>query len=210
MTQTTLSVSFRCPKAIVENARWRVPEFKWIKDGGHVEVLEKLAYADIPDHATVLCRNNAPLFKLAIRLLIEGRSVSVAGTELGPRIVGIVKKFGEDSMSLPSLLSAINDWKEEKIANGSKIAEDMAACMKVFAEAGKSLSGAIGYAEHLFAQEGSIRFSTGHKAKGLEFDHVIHIDPWLLKPTEQDKNLYYVIQTRSQNRYYEVDSVNIH
>lgn len=209
MTQTTLSVSFRCPSEIVKLARWRVPEFKWIKEGGHVEVLEKLSLADIPDDATILCRNNAPLFKLAIRLLIAGRSVSVAGTELGPRIVGIMKKFGEDSMSLPSLLSAIADWKAEKEAAGSKIAADMAECMKVFANAGKSLHGAIGYAEHLFAQQGSIRFSTGHKAKGLEFPWVLHIDPWLLRPSEQDSNLRYVIQTRSQDYYGEINSAGI-
>lgn len=209
MTQTSLSVSFRCPQAIVENARWRVPEFKWIKPGGTVEVLDKLAIADMPDNAAILCRNNAPLFRLAIRCLIAGRSVSVAGTELGPRIIGIMRKFGDDGMTYQQLCSEIEEWKEAKLANGSKIAEDMAACMKVFADVGKSLGGAIGYANHLFAQEGSLRFLTGHKSKGLEFNHVIHIDPWLLKPTEQDKNLAYVIQTRSQNYYAEISSAAI-
>ena len=32
MTQLPLSVSFRCPKAIVEASRWRVPHFQWIKE----------------------------------------------------------------------------------------------------------------------------------------------------------------------------------
>ena len=41
-TPADLSVSFRCPRAVVEAARWRVPHFKWIKEGGHVEVLSSV------------------------------------------------------------------------------------------------------------------------------------------------------------------------
>src|SRR5262249_111803 len=39
MTVLPLSVSFRCPQAIVKNAQWRAPHFRWIKEGGHVKQL---------------------------------------------------------------------------------------------------------------------------------------------------------------------------
>lgn len=78
--------------------------------------------------------------------------------------------------------------------------------MLVFAEHGDSLGQAIAYAEHLFQQSGSIKLITGHKSKGLEFDRVFLLDTFLLKKDEQDQNLRYVMQTRSQNELYEIDS----
>lgn len=209
MKPATLSVSFRCPQAIVENARWRVPNFQWVNRGGHVETLSDLSFNSIPDHAAILCRNNAPLFSLALRLLAQRRSVSVAGSEIGPKIVALMKRLGPDNFSQESSFSAIEDWRAEKLAKESTTANDLADCMKVFVGFGRTLGEAINYAETLFKARGSIRLLTGHKAKGLEFDHVIHINPYLLKDTEQDMNLRYVIQTRSKDRYYEVDSAFI-
>ena len=78
--------------------------------------------------------------------------------------------------------------------------------MRVFASHGSTLGTAIAYAEHLFAQRGTIRLLTGHKAKGLEFPTVFHLDPWLCRDEEQDLNLRYVIQTRAMESYYEIDS----
>src|SRR5690606_18361300 len=103
----------------------------------------------------------------------------------------------------------IADWLEERLAKNSASAPDTAACMNVFASFGKTLGQAISYAEHLFKQQGSIQLMTGHKSKGLEFDHVIHIDRHLLGHDEQDQNLAYVINTRSMNYYCEVDSPRI-
>jgi ATP-dependent exoDNAse (exonuclease V) beta subunit len=92
---------------------------------------------------------------------------------------------------------------------GSKSASDLADCMRVFAEHGDTLSTAISYAEHIFAQTGTIRLLTGHKSKGLEFDNVYFLDPHLVNGTEQDMNLRYVIQTRSQNKLTMLDSSSI-
>lgn len=84
----------------------------------------------------------------------------------------------------------------------------MAACMRVFAGQGKDLGQAIAYADHLFKQQGQLYLSTIHKAKGLEWDTVYHLDPWMVRknPTEQDKNLDYVASTRSANRLIEIES----
>jgi len=204
-----LSISFRCPQAIVENARWRVPNFKWIKEGGHVEVLEKLPAGNIPDECTFLCRNNAPLFRLALQLLSAGHSVQVSGSDIGPKLIAILRRLGPGDSSQSTVLHCIDSWAEEKLAKGSTTAEDIAASMKVFAGFGDTLDQAVAYAEHLFAQKGTIKLMTGHKAKGLEFPIVIHLDPWLIREDQQDQNLKYVIQTRSLDQYYEVDSRDI-
>lgn len=204
-----LSICFRCPQAVVENARWRVPQFKWIKPGGRVERLTRMEARDFPDNATIICRNNAPIFRLAMQLISSGRSVSVAGTDIGPRVVGIMRKLGADDLPRASFISAIKDWKVMKLEQESKTASDIADCMLAFAERGVTLGQAIGYAEWLFKQEGNIHLLTGHKSKGLEFDTVYLLDTFLLKDEEQDLNLKYVMQTRSSNQLFEIESNNI-
>ena len=210
MTELPLSVSFRCPSAIVEAARWRVPHFQWFKQGGSVHAEEKFNSTEFADDSVIICRNNAPILRLAFKLISGGRSVNVVGSELGPRLVGILKKLGDATMSCPALFTAIEEWREAKLVAGSKSANDLADCMRVFAEHADSLSGAISYAEHIFAQKGTIRLLTGHKSKGLEFPNVFWLDPGLVDTArEQDANLAYVITTRSQNNLTLLDSSGI-
>lgn len=209
MASCPLSISFRCPQAIVEHVRWRVPQFQWVKEGGHVGILDKLDPSDISDDAVVICRNNAPLFRMALLLLSRGRSVSVAGSDVGPKLIAQMRKIGEDECSRASFLSAIADWQAEREAKNSASAADLADCMRVFAKVADGKAQAIAYAEHLFKQAGTIRLLTGHKAKGLEFDTVYHLDPWLCQDTEQDNNLRYVISTRSKDRLFEVNAEDI-
>lgn len=206
MEELDLSTSFRCPQAIVEHVRWRVPHFKWVKEGGDVRIPKSINPNDIHDDAAIICRNNAPLFSFALRLLGLGRSVSVAGSEIGPKLIGMMKKLGPSDLSRAQLRSAIFGWEARKTANDSKTAKDMAQCMLIFAQHGDSLGQAISYAEHLFKQRGSIRLLTGHKSKGLEFDCVYHLDQFLCDGSDQDLNLRYVITTRSANRLVEINS----
>lgn len=209
MTECDLSTSFRCPKAIVEHVQWRVPHFKWIKEGGEVELAKSLIPTDFVDNAVIICRNSAPLFKVAFNLLSSGRSVSVAGSDIGPKLLAIMARPGDENLSRSSTLSAIADWQAEREAKNSTTAKDMAECMRVFANVGNTLGQAINYAKHLFEQRGSIRLLTGHKSKGLEWDTVYHLDGWLLGEDEQDLNLRYVISTRSKNRLVEINSRDI-
>lgn len=209
MTPCDLSISFRCPKAIVRSVHWRVPKFRWAKPGGSVRYLDRLHISAIPEEATFICRNNAPLFKLAMKVLSSGRSVSVAGSDIGPRLIGQMKKLGGTEMDQASLLSSIDSWLEAKLAKGSKTATDTAECMRVFAEHGETLGQAIAYASHLFSQSGNLVFTTGHKAKGLEWNCVYVLDSWLLGDTEQDRNLAYVMATRSADRLYYINSAEV-
>lgn len=209
MTSTDLSVSFRCPSAIVEAARWRVPSFTAFREGGHVEQLKGLSLDLLGPSPTFLCRNNAPLLSIAFRLLSSGRSVSVAGSDVGPKLIALMGKLGSDDMGRSATLDSIAEWEAEREDRGSTTAHDLAACMRVFASHGETLAQAILYAQHLFAQKGSVQFMTGHKAKGLEFDEVYFLDPQLCRDDEQDLNLKYVITTRSKDKLYFIESRNI-
>ena len=204
MIEADLSISFRCPEAIVRNTHWRVPHMKWIKGGGRAAKLRNPNAGGFIDGSALICRNNAPLFALGLRLLASGRSVSVAGSEVGPKVIGIMKKLGNEQLSKGDLLEAIEEWRQEKLARQSTTANDIADCMRVFARFGENLSQAVEYANHLFQQTGTIMLLTGHKAKGLEWNTVYHLDPFLIGESEQELNLKYVIGTRSLENYYEI------
>lgn len=210
-----LSVSFRCPRAIVEAVRWRVPHMQYRKEGGHVETIDLLEIGQIPDGAAIICRNNAPLFRLAIKLLSNGRGVHLVGSDLGPGLIKTLKKLGHEALTTDEVLEEIDDWERERLAKVKNKAAtaDKADCLRVFAEFGATLGGAITYCESLFAGRGAIQLLSGHKSKGLEWDVVYHLDPWRIpspfatspEDLEQEKNLRYVISTRAKETLYEID-----
>lgn len=206
-----LSVSFRCPQAVVEAARWRVPKFKWIKPGGHVETLNRLEAKAIPESAAIICRNNAPLFRTALGLLMLSRPVTVSGSELGPKLTRLLQKICSEDDTQEEMINNIEAWKEAELAKAQFVGTilDTAECLQIFATFGKNLSEAVAYIDHMFKQKGTIKLMTGHKAKGGEWDTVYHLDPWLCKDNEQDKNLRYVITTRAKESLYEIESRDI-
>jgi hypothetical protein len=206
MTEFPLSVSFRCPKAIVEAARWRAPSLKWVKDGGRYEVLQGIAASDIPEGSAIVCRNNAPLFRAAFALLSGKRSVQVVGSDISAKIVKLLRKIAAEGDSQADMLLKIDAWRDARLAtsNAPATTHDTAECLKVFVGWGKDVDQACRYAEHIFKQQGAITLTTGHKAKGKEWDVVYHLDSHLLGRDDQDLNLKYVIQTRSADVMYEI------
>ena len=209
MTELPLSYSFRCPEAIVRAVHWRVPHMKWVKTGGTHQVLHSLHVDDIPDGAAIICRNNAPLARSAFALLSRKRSVSLAGSDIGPKIIFLLGKVGNPYDKRDDLIAKIDAWRDEKLekANAPATILDTAECMKVFASWGNTCEQAIEYAKHIFKQRGKIELTTGHKAKGKEWDTVYHLDPGLIDMNdEQDRNLKYVITTRAKQECFEVNT----
>ena len=120
-----------------------------------------------------------------------------------------MRKLGPESLTQERVYEEIEGWRQEKLSRQSTTANDIADCMRVFASFGESLGQAISYAEHLFNQRGTINLLTGHKAKGLEWPTVYHLDSFLLGESEQELNLRYVILTRAMDSYWEIDSREI-
>ena len=120
-----------------------------------------------------------------------------------------MKKLGDGNLPQSTVLSRIDAWEDARDAKGSKTAKDTAECMRVFARHGSNLDQAMAYAKHLFAQEGTLTFTTGHKAKGREWDVVFVVDDHLLGEDEQERNLAYVMATRSADQLYYIKSADV-
>lgn len=222
MREMNLSISFRCPQAVVKRAQALVPHFRWAEGAaeGVVAHLPDWNEASIPDGAAVICRNNAPLFDLAMRLIRKGRSVKLLGSDIGKGLLAVMRKLGPMTMTSKELTEAIGVWRGEQLEKTHEARHhgiiDRAACMVVFAETGNTLEEALAYAEMLFNADGKVLLMTGHKSKGGEWDICFHLNPFLIPsrhareaeefgehgPMEQEKNLRYVIETRAKRELY--------
>jgi superfamily I DNA/RNA helicase len=184
---------------------------EWAKPG-LVQHLDRWDAASIPEAAAIICRNNAPLIKLAYKLLRAQRGVKLVGTDLGPQLTKAFKKLGPESLTQAQVLEAIDKWEAERLKKSKAKASisDKAECLRVFAGFGPTMSAAIAYVEKMFASGGSIQLLSGHKAKGLEYETVYHLDSWRIpskwaesdEDFQQERNLEYVIATRSKENLY--------
>lgn len=213
MKSLFLTVSFRCPIKIVEHARFRAPSMQyptWAKEGA-VSRLGLWSISDLPEDAVILCRNNAPLFAMAIKLLKHGRYPQLVGNDIGKGLLAIMKKFGDGRMAQSEALDRVTTWEETKVSKSRNPGpiRDRAECMRIFLAQGKTLGDAIAYAEHIFNSMGPIKLMTGHKSKGLEFDNVFILNRDLLGDEGQERNLRYVMITRSKSTLTYIDSEDL-
>lgn len=209
MRRLDLSVCFRCPQLVVQEARFRAPSMVWPEwaELGTVSHVGPWGIESLPVDCVILCRNNAPLFRQAVRLLKNGRYPELVGSDVGKRIIKVMTKLGPAETPQQAAYELVDEWvegKEEKARDKAAI-YDQAECMKVFIEQGKTLGDAIAYANHILSVSGNIKMMTIHKAKGLEWDNVFILDRNILRMDRgQDKNLLYVAQTRAKKALYYV------
>ena len=222
MCELSLSTTFRVPRLGVERAWFRVPHMRW-RDGapdGHIESLESWDETSVPDGAAIICRNNAPLFRAGLRLLGRGRHIKLVGMDIGAGLLRILKKLGPLEMPAAQMGAAVERWLADALrtAKQEETVYERAECLRVLCAPQHdnwTLRAAISRAEGLFKQEGPIQLMSGHKAKGLEFDTVFHLDPWrvpsrfALEDTEefeQELNVKYVIETRFKQNLFLIDN----
>lgn len=214
-----LTVSYRCPKAVVALAQTIVPDLQAAEGAAEGEVLhvEDIAKAGLGSQDAVLCRQTAPLVELAFGLIGKGTACKVLGREIGDGLVSLIKK--QKAKGIEGLLEKLEAWKVREvarfIAKGEEVraegVEDRVACiLTVIAqlpETQRTVPALIERISNLFADEnGCLTLSTIHKAKGREWDRVAIIRSDLL-PSKwarqawqqlQERNLIYVAYTRAR------------
>lgn len=215
MSRFPLTVSFRCPKAVIKEAQHYVPHIEAAPNNieGAVSFPSALNLSEVPK--TVLCRNNAPLMRLALRLLVGGRTVEIAGRDIGQNLIKLTERITKKNLSSEEFLDRLEKWKEREIAKYPRRKHsfiEKATILSHLAHAHKDLDGVRKHLGKLYPDEKSkeyrpadVHLSTIHKAKGREWPSVLFLDSHLIgkhaaneQEEQQEKNLAYVAITRAQ------------
>lgn len=220
-----LTISYRCPKAVVREAQKYCPEIEASETAEEGIVEDRGLYDPkiFQPGDMVLCRFNAPLVRVAYRLIGGGVPAAIVGRDISGNLAALVKKLG--STTIPGLCNDLREWRTKEIerlkskdenADTTKV-EDKFEMLHSFIQCAvpKTVQELLGMIERLFG-DGSpetVNLSTVHKAKGLEADRVFLLNfhvtnnyarqPWQI---EQEKCIRYVAVTRARKALYFISS----
>lgn len=223
-----LTVTFRCPKVVVDRAARHAPGFQAAPSAPDGLIGDfrgrPWRWSNIEDMTrpgnpvAVLCRNNAPLIALALKLLRQHQSITIMGNDIAKGLKKLANSIIKGIKPQAEAIEIVKNWKATELAKleASKEDEetsavaDRADCLIALLESLPDSSGLSALLDKLFAKDTApIILATGHKAKGLEWDTVVHLDPWRVPgkralkegghALEQEYNLRYVLETRTKH-----------
>jgi DNA helicase II / ATP-dependent DNA helicase PcrA len=228
-----LMTSFRVPKLVAARQTGHVPGFRAFganpnglivdvsSTGGWTwETVRRVMPDDAADVA-VLCRSNAPIITLAFQLIRRGVGCHVLGRDISKGLKALTKKLApDDNTSADVVRGRIDEWLRDELAK-ARINDNPDAADK-FIDKADSIKAVLASADcqdagqlrrqidNLFSRENSqITLSTVHKAKGMEWPLVLHLDPHRVpsarainqggRALQQELNLKYVAETRTKH-----------
>lgn len=228
-----LSVSWRCPKAVVRAAREFVSHIHaapTAPEGEHldVEYSEMLSLVSIGD--AVLCRYNKHIVDLCFKLIRAGKPAKIEGRAIGEGLAALAGRWKVRGLDkLEDKLALWQDRETEKaLAKGDEAKaeriEDQAATLRVLIERGREqgISTVDALKEMIRGmfddvKEGDLPrlvvLSSVHRSKGLEWNRVFILGRRELMPSrravqawqqEQEINLIYVALTRAKSTLVDV------
>lgn len=210
MQELYLTLCFRSAENIVKEAHWRAPDMQWRPGApeGSVTFLPTWSADLLQPGDAIICRNNAPLFGLALKLMQAGLYPELASGDIVKGLLALMKKLGKPKDSTDSARANLEDLFEglkKKNKNAGRLA-DQKECIRIFLDAADTLGEAMAKLEEVTSRTGTVKLMTGHKSKGLEFNRVFFLDQHLLSKEGQDPNIRYVIITRARNELYYIKS----
>lgn len=219
-----LDITYRCPSKHVELAQQIVPGITARPNApiGSITDLpaEKVA-ALLQTGDMVLCRVNAPLIPLALRLIRAKIKAVVRGRDIGKGLIELVNRFGtQDLRVLEDRLNEYYDREynrlldKEKFAQAAALQDKVDTLFALIAECNEVSGGEdalITRLETIFDDRvNGVVLSSIHRAKGLEAKRVFILRPDLLPhpsaklpwQQQQEQNIKYVAITRSLDELY--------
>lgn len=214
--------SFRLPSKVVSYLQSYNPRLTPGKqDQGTLEVLSgtftmlQMHEATWDKSRAILCRNNAPLYRVALACIASRVRFQISNPNFGKGLISDIRRVIRNLASvpadeLPDLMA--RHWFKEDMdgkefdAMCDKVAT--LACLANYsptAETVVKMLSTLLTTQNLSDKSKPFVLATGHKAKGLEFDWVMHLDPGLIpakfatKADEviQEHNIAYVINSRT-------------
>jgi superfamily I DNA/RNA helicase len=215
-----LSVTWRCSKAIIAEASTVVGTFLQARpdaDEGQVStVFESSFINNVLDKDTmVVCRMNAPLIAMALKLFRQRTPFNLM-SDFPLRLEKKVKKIAKGCSGMASFKTALADYYGPKIEAAaeqknlaSRIQDEWDTILTV-AELCRDPQEIASTLISLSQSKHGVILATGHKAKGLEADHIFILRPdlcpapWVDQDADpegyqQELNLLYVMITRAKH-----------
>ncbi len=213
----TLTITRRCPRAVVDLAALTVPDFQAAPDAPAGEIVaesEAVLLAQAREGDFVLSRKNAPLARLCLALLRDGKRAKVEGRDIGAMLASTARRIaGKTRTEIGAFVGALEAWHKRELAAAAELpadkaerrasaADDVRETLLALTEGVDSVSGVLARIEALFADvanaTNTIVLSSVHKAKGLERERVWVLESTFRHTSEEEKNLWYVAVTRSK------------
>lgn len=211
-----LSISYRCATSIVEEARnysTRIEAF----EGAPLGKVESLGSYTVGVfnpalNDKIVCRNNAPLVKMAFRLIANRVPCYMMGRDLGKNLISAIqqasgtkkgKEWSYAGKTTTDLVADLADWKAQQIKvilaknpdNEAAVdsINDRYDTIMVFVDENKDgkIETVISEISTMFtvttfgkeeAPTGKVVLSSVHRAKGLEAERVFILDRDLFEP----------------------------
>lgn len=219
-----LSVTYRCPKAVVAVAQQWVPDIT-AHEGAAEGTFMELPYAEIVGHLlpgdAVLCRFNKYLVGLCFRLLRNNKPARIEGRDIGKGLIALARKWKTDDTS--KLSQNVIAWRDREAGKAEQEGKDSKAeqirdkaetllvmierCLEEGIRSVKGLVAKIAsmFEDNVADSKGMITLCSVHRSKGLEWPRVYILGLYELMgrvckqdwQTQQEINLQYVGATRA-------------
>lgn len=240
-TLLPLTVTYRCPKRVVEFAQGYVSHIIAHESASEGEVIEvgaetfrKDLIPTLKHGDAILCRNTAPMVKLAFTLIRRLIPCHVEGRDIGESLIQLAKKYKTRNIDTwRNKLTKYRDTqmkklKEQKKDSAAQSVEDRVDTLLVLAEGCNDIHEVIDRIVQLFKDavnddgtineevKNKVTLSTVHKAKGREWNDVFILGFRKYMPSkyarqdwemEQETNIIYVAGTRAKQKLFLVEAL---
>lgn len=231
-----LTISYRCPKAVVAHAQ------KWVS---HIEAAETAPEGEVKEITSetlleqglnrsdaILCRYNKYLVALCFKLIRNGIPARIEGREIGEGLIKLTRKWKVSSLS--ALYGRLMNYKDREVkkaldkkqeSRADRITDQVDTLYVLIERAEEQrldVRGLEDMIREMFENDvkskGILTLSSCHRAKGLEWDRVFILGRSELMPSpmahqewqqEQELNLIYVAITRAKKVLIEVTGVSL-
>jgi DNA helicase-2/ATP-dependent DNA helicase PcrA len=230
-----LTVTYRCPKAVVEHARNWVSHITAHETAPEGEVLtmdyDADFFADVQAGDAVLCRQNKYLVRAFFQFVRDGKAAKIEGRAVGQGLSALAGKW--KIKTLDALADRLESYRRKEIEKAIKNKQEQRAdqiddqveTLFVLIERAKAtgvdtVEGLRAMIDGMFADDVSgmnmIVLCSAHRSKGLEWNRVFLLGRDELMPSpfarqawqaEQERNLIYVAVTRAKQTLVEVRGV---
>lgn len=245
-----LSVTWRCPKAVVALANTLVPDIEAADAAPDGQVVRIPAARNVPvddsgqpaelpwyedpelawplaRESAILCRNTAPLVKLAYKLIRAGKPCKVEGRSIGDGLKALAMRWKVTTIDAlrnrikvyaererQKALAKGNESKAEEVTDRTQTLLEI--CDACNAQDLHARSDVVAFIDGMFSDGASntLILATYHRSKGREWENVFLLEHEKRCPSRaarkpwqrlQEDNLAYVAITRAQRALIFVD-----